>query len=450
MRSLRQRAIFGGLIWAALCLGAGGIALFNFFDNLILRRFDDALLDRHLQVVVALSNSDADEEFMSVLIPDAAYERPYSGRYWQVKGANEEFLASRSLFDAELTEPIEVTADAEYWEGRGPRQRVRGVSRSVTFEDDTTWIVTVADSLDALADERVNIRQNLITTLGLVGFMGIVGAILQASAVVRPLTKLRQDVAHRWDNEEALNPDDYPEEVSPLVTDINTLLDRNREIVERARRQAADLAHAIKTPSAILRNELGALELNNVDVSEAKQALDRVDAQLQRSLARIRAANSGDSTHSQTDLAVSINRLARLFRSMHSDKGQTLTIKAPETIKVPMDVQDLEEVLGNMLENAFKWCQANVQVTAGLDGQDVKLTIEDDGPGIPEGSRREALRSGGRLDTNSPGTGLGMAIAADLIQAYGGTFDLQESYDLGGLKIAISIPSKHGLGGKPA
>jgi len=446
MRSLRHRAIVGGLVWAALSIAIGGVALFYFFDGITQRRFDALLLDRHLQVVVALSNSGVDEDAMNNMLTDAAYQRPYSGRYWQVSGADDAFLASRSLFDAFLDEQGTPDTRPQFWTGAGPEGRVRGVRQTVGLEDGSSWVVSVAESLATLDAERQQIRQSLLATFAFIGVLGIAGAVLQTSTVVRPLTKLREDVSHRWDSEESLEPKDYPEEVAPLVSDINTLLHRNREIVARGRRQAADLAHAVKTPSAIMRNELDALSMKQINVVQAMQALDRVDAQLMRSLARVRAGNSAASTHTQTNLSNSVDRMARLFRSMPATSFIELQSSVTPDLNVPMDAQDLEEVLGNLLENAFKWALTKVKISCSVSGSDIHVTIEDDGPGIPEIDRREALRSGGRLDVSTPGTGLGLAIAADLLQSYGGSLNLEQSNDLGGLQVLIVVPSKRGLG----
>ena len=445
MRSLRQRAIVGGLIWAAIIVAIGGVALFYFFDALTLRRFDALLFDRYLQVVAALGNSGGELDQIETFLTDPAYSRPYSGRYWQLSDAEGNIAVSRSLFDALLTAPENATPDPKFWNGNGPESPVRGIVSMIGLEDGSTWVVTVADSLQALATDRQQIRQSLLTTFALIGALGVVGAVLQTSAVVRPLNRLREDVSHRWDSGGALNPRDYPDEVSPLVTDINTLLDRNREIVERGRRQAADLAHALKTPSAILRNELEALESANVDTEQARHALDRVDAQLTRSLARIRAANTGATTRSMTSLARSVDRMMRLFRSMPEVREKSISTDVPDDLHIPMDAQDLEESLGNILENAVNWSKSAIRVTAGETEEGMWLMVEDDGPGIPEQDRREALRSGGRLDSSAPGTGLGLAIAADLAQAYGGDIALDTSARLGGLSVRIFVPKRHGL-----
>ncbi len=446
MWSLRQRAIIGGLVWAAIAIAIGAVALFYFFGALTQRRFDEALLDRYTQAVSALGNSGGDLELVESFLTDPAYARAYSGRYWQINGADDATAASPSLFDALLPERTDAAAEVRFWTGAGPQSPVRGAYGLVVLDDGSEWVVNVAESLTALQEDRQSIGQSLLTTFALLGALAVAGTILQTSTVLRPLSRLRKDVAHRWDRGEDLDPTDYPEEVAPLVIDINTLLERNREIVERGRRQAADLAHALKTPSAILRNELNALGEQGAKVEEASIALDRVDAQLQRSLARIRAANSGAAAHRQTLLRHSVERIARLFRSMPDGEAKELNIRVAPDLLVPMDKQDIEEILGNVLENAFRWARTTVQIGAERERDNILIRVEDDGPGIPEADRREALRSGGRLDTSEPGTGLGLAIVADLAKAYGGELALGTSEELGGLRVEISIPSAHGLG----
>jgi signal transduction histidine kinase len=232
--------------------------------------------------------------------------------------------------------------------------------------------------------------------------------------------------------------------VAPLVADINGLLQRNREIVSRSRRQAADLAHALKTPSAILRNELTVLAEEKHDMGKALDALDRVDAQLGRSLARLRAANSGEATQAKTDISHSVDRFGRMFGMMAKREGKDFAVQCEPGLMIRMDAQDIEEVLGNLLDNALKWCRSTMALTAAKVPGGVEVLIEDDGPGIPEADRVEAMKSGARLDTSKPGTGLGLAIAGDLLQAYGATLALEDSARLGGLAARITLPLRRG------
>ena len=442
MLSLRHRAWLGGIASGVVSVTVGAIALYSYIDQKVLERFDSTLQDRHTQLVVGLSAVIQDPNSLRDLIFDPAYSTPYSGRYWQVSSSDGEIYTSASLFDETFAEPDGSRIGTTTWNTSGPEnEAIRSVYQRITYEDGTEWGVSVAESRSELMIERRDTRRSLLLAFALVGVIGIAGSILLMSAVLGPLRTLRADVAKRWDSDHALIPEDYPEEVSPLVSDINELLHRNRAIVTSSRRQAADLAHALKTPTTILRNELAALAEDQVATEKALEALDRIDAQLSRSLARMRAANTAELTHSRTDLSNSVYRLSRLFSSMAKREGKSLETRNEPGLWVRMDAQDIEEVMGNLLDNALKWSRRNVRLTASSSAEGVELLVEDDGPGIPETARREALRSGGRLDTSMPGTGLGLAIAVDLVQAYGAALAIENSIALGGLAVRVSIPS---------
>lgn len=441
MLSLRQRALLGGIASGALSVGVGTLAVFSFINARVSDRFDTALLDRHTQLVVGLSVTTNDPDALRNLMFDPAYGTPYSGRYWQVSNSEGEIFTSASLFDEVIAEPPGNPDVTTLWNTPGPEsEALRGAFQKITYEDGTVWGVSVAESQAQLVAERRAAQQSLLPVFALVGLIGVVGSLLLTSIILTPLRKLRSDVAHRWDRDEDLRPGDYPEEVSPLVEDLNQLLRRNREIVSGSRRQAADLAHALKTPTAIMRNELLLLSEAGGSTETAVEALDRIDAQLGRSLARMRALNTADLTHSRTDLSHSIDRLARLFTTMAERDGKSLEIERDPGLWVRMDAQDIEEVLGNLLDNAVKWCKHKVRMTAMRTSNGIEVVIDDDGPGIPQDAHREALRSGGRLDTSVSGSGLGLAIAVDLLKAYDSRLDLGASNSLGGLECRIVIP----------
>ncbi|PPB80875.1 signal transduction histidine kinase [Albidovulum inexpectatum] len=445
MRSLRRRAMLFGLLWAGLVVAIGGLLLVVFFNQLTLRRFDASLAERHLGLIAALGSADGDLEIVETLLPDPAYRRPYSGRYWQVEGDNGTVAVSRSLFDTLLERPNVRMGERRFWDGVGPDGPVRGITEMVRLDDGRSLVATTAQSLTELVTDRRDVRRSLLATFAFVGVLGVLGAALIVGATLRPLGRLRADVVGRWDRGENLDPGSYPEEVAPLVADINTLLERNREIVERGRRQAADLAHALKTPVAILRNALDAAPRDVGD--EARLALDRVEAQLQTQLARIRAANASVLARGRLPVGKSVDRLLRLFCSLPEARELEFDLDLPDGLVVAMDVQDLEEILGNLIENAVRHARTKVRVSGRREGSASIVDIEDDGPGIPEAERREALRSGGRLDVSAPGTGLGLAIASDLTAAYGGELALERSPTLGGLRVRLRVPDRAGLGG---
>lgn len=438
MRSLQRRVILGGLAWAVLATLIGGFALTSVFDQIADRRFNETLSERHTQVIIALGDTQSPENVEAVLA-DPSYARVYSGRYWQVIGENGEIYTSPSLFDVELPGLTAPSDGPAFWEGEGPNGAVRGIRENVSLEDGSTWTVSVAASLRDLSKERAEMRRSVAFAFGLVGLLGIAGAALLTSVLVSPLRKLGSDVRHRWESENALIPEDYPTEVAPLVADINELITRNRDILDRGRRQAADLAHALKTPIAALRNELTSMEQTAEDNATMFEALDRIDAQIARSLARMRAASAENAVHVRTDVEHSVGRLARLFRSLPEARSIAFEVDArPAT--VAMDAQDLEEILGNLLENAFKWAKGAVNLSVAKQDGRVQIIIEDDGPGIAEDQHEKVLQEGARLDTSVPGTGLGLSIVNDLANAYKGTLTLQRSRRLGGLGCCVDLP----------
>jgi signal transduction histidine kinase len=441
MRSLRTRTILGAVIWAVASTVVGAIALTSILQAAAERRFDQALAQRHLQLIVALGTIGGPAEGIDLYLPDPAYGRTYSGRYWQITGADGAVVASRSLFDATLAGAPPATSGTALWEGTGPDGPIRGLRQEITLDDGSVWAVDVAESLTGLRAEQASLGRSVTLSFALVGALGVAGALLLTTAILRPLGRLQGDLARRSESGTALEPENYPAEVAPLVAEINELILRNQSVVERARRQSGDLAHALKTPSAALRNELERLSGKGSDVDEALHALGRIDQQIGRSLARFRAESSRGTVRLSTDVAQSRDRILRLFRSMPD--AQALTFDLPEAapgLYAAADAQDVEEILGNLVENAVKWAEGRIRVTLAREGAEVRIVVEDDGPGIPEADRERVTGSGFRLDTAKPGTGLGLAIVSDLVTAYGGRLTLDASDDLGGLRVSAALP----------
>lgn len=413
-------------------------------DDIALRRFDTDMAALHLQLTAAVTNGAVDADIIATELSDPLYERPYSGRYWQVTTSDGTIITSRSLFDTVLAVPA-ASRELQYSDAVGPDGAVRLAWRQITPDGEAPMVVAVANSMAQLYAEQWDIRQSLLSGFAIVGLLGLIIAIFQTSAILRPLSTLQKDINRRWDGNEGLDPADYPEEVSPLVSDINILLDRNRNLLERTRRHSADLAHALKTPSAILRNELSRFETAGQTIEIAEEALGRIDAQITRSLTRVRAANLGSPAQLGANLHQSLQRLDRAFTTLFANSEKILDLRVPPELRVSMDVQDVEEVLGNLLENALKFCRNMVVVSAHQTADATVIRIEDDGPGISAADRIEALRPGGRLDTATRGTGLGLAIASDVMTAYGGTLSLGQSSSLGGLLVVCNMPVRHGL-----
>jgi signal transduction histidine kinase len=442
MTSLRARAVTGGILWAVAIIVLGLAGLSSYMASQAQARFLDVLETRHSQAVVAVTNNSDTTDGLDRAIGDLVYQVPLSGQYWQVETEDGRIYASPSLGEARLPAAVGRSEVAQRREFLGPNnEALFGIGQWIPVRDGALWHVQVASSLRSFDEEQMDLRRTLLTAFAFVAFMGVLGALTQVAVVLRPLNKLRQDVSGKWEQDGGMKVADYPVEVAPLVNDINTLMERNRDIMRRSRRQAADLAHAIKTPSAIMRNELDMLIMNGHDVHEAVDALDRLDAQLKRSFARMRADGTDSTMAVATPLDVALGRMQRAFNALAQNEGKTFTASFDPGMRVRMDQSDFEEVMGNLLDNALKWAASEVRLKADLtkDGQ-IMITIADDGPGIPKDEIAKATQSGQRLDTSKPGTGLGLAITHDLIHAYGGKILLSKDETLGGLAVHLRLP----------
>ena len=438
MWSLQRRVILTGLAWAFVATLFGAFVLTKAFDQIANQRFNQDLRDRHVQLIAALGNAFSQED-LEGLLTDAVYERVYSGTYWQATNEDGDLYTSPSLFDSNLPQEQVPDSGVAYWEGTGPSGAVRGIHEKIALNDGSIWTVTVAKDLASLVAERAVMQKSSASVLGFVALIGIAGAALLASALVAPIGKLGSDVKHRWDSGDTLEPGNYPSEIRPLVTDINDLMALNRDVVARGRRQAADLAHALKTPSAVLRNHLIELSRKVDGVAPLLDALDKIDAQVSRSLGRMRAATAENAANVKTDTQTSVARMERLFRSLPEAQRVSFEIDS-QAARLAVDAPDFEEILGNILENAFKWARQHVRLSVHSESAVVCITIEDDGPGIEPALLPVVLQEGKRLDTSVPGTGLGLSIAEDLAKAYGGKLELVRSETLGGLMCRIILP----------
>ncbi len=440
MISLRRRAVAGGMLWAAITIFLGLAGLSSYTLTATKQRFTDQVANQHTQVVVALGNYYENIDALRRTIADPVYQRPFSGQYWQIENDQGLLLTSPSLVETLLPQPSAPSEGIESREFMGQNgERLFGVAQWLTLDGESSWHVQVAANVQTLDAEIADLRRTLLLAFAIICSVGIIGALVQVTVVLQPLNDLRADVKRRWDEEAGMQPSAYPIEVAPLVTDINTLLKRNQEIIGRSRRQAADLAHAIKTPSAIMRNELGALQTRGVAVTDAMNALDTLDAQLKRSFARMRADGSQNAMPVITDGTETLSRMARAFTALARNAGRTLSSDIAPGLRVRIDKSDLEEITGNLLDNAMKWSTSHVHLNAARSGNKIIIKIEDDGPGIADVDKTLATQSGQRLDTVKPGTGLGLAIVDDLVHAYDGALTLGQSAEHGGLCAEITL-----------
>lgn len=257
-----------------------------------------------------------------------------------------------------------------------------------------------------------------------------------------PMQQLRQKLGAVRDGRAPRVEGAYPSEVQPLVDDLNALIDQRERAVQRALAKAADLAHALKTPLAVLAQEAErAKTAGQDDFADAiGQQVARMTRQVNYHMAHARAAASGSVTGSRALVAEAADGICRTLRRLHADRRLHLESKVPAGLAVLCQREDLEEMLGNLVENACKWARTTVTIDADQEPGRVALTVDDDGPGLPESMREAVLGRGVRADEAAPGSGIGLAIVRDLAELYGGTIQLQRA-PLGGLRARLTLPA---------
>ena len=434
--SLRARAVLGGLLWILFALGLSGWLLLQAFDNIAERAFSRNLSAQLDQLESLILTGAVEEDPEETRLADPRYLRSGSGYYWQVERPDGSVVRSPSL-GGELLPLRDMAEGEEILMARAPegfliQVHVRPVRAPRTGQ---LWRVYAAEAVVRLQRDKLEFRRSLFGLLiGLGGALALSAAAM-TGMVLRPLVALRAAFADYRRGEAERIEGDYPADIEPLVDDLNALLERNARIIATARRQAADLAHALKTPAAILRNELDAMERPNPAM---RDALDRLHAILQRHTARARLAGA-NAPGASAEVRPILEGLGRVMARVHADREIAFEIDAPAGQRVRMEGEDLEELAGNLIDNAFKWARGRVRVTVLRLSSELEIAVEDDGPGVPEAERETVLRAGARLDEAVPGSGLGLAICADVAEAYDGSLALEGS-SLGGLLVRVRLP----------
>ncbi|QTH19600.1 sensor histidine kinase N-terminal domain-containing protein [Rhizorhabdus wittichii] len=447
--SLTRRMISIAALWIGVLLVGGGFALDRVLSEAITRNFD-AQLEYVLNAMIASAEIGPDGEVrFNRPLGDQRFLEPYSGLYWQVSGHAHEPFRSRSLWDRALRQgdphhgrTLHV-ADSDEFDG----EPLRVLDREVRLPGSATeWRFQVAASRAGLNDQIAVLRRTLVRSFAILGLGLLILAALQATYGLWPLRTLRRAVSAVSSGISARIDAKFPNEVRPLVEELNELLAHNERQAEEARRHAGNLAHALKTPLTVLMNEATA---NSPELAETVvRTTMTMRRQVDHHLARARAVGRRANAQARSEIWPSLKAVERAMARMH--RHVTVDLAGDQKAVAHVERQDLDEILGNLIENAAKYGQGRVFVTVSRVATDlpngrkadwVELLIEDDGPGIPEAERGKLFERGARLDTGKPGTGLGLAIVRDVIGIYGGTIALEESEDLGGLQIRVRLPA---------
>jgi len=428
--------------WIIPLLLIGGVALDRVLVTSLTRNFD-AQLNYALTAMIASAEIGPDGEvFFSRPLGDQRFFEPYSGLYWQVSAPGLESFPSRSLWDRRLETDFDRPDDRPhaYTSDEFSGETIRIVERDAVIPNSgVRWRFQVAQSTADLDEQMVELRGTLIWSLSVLGVGLLTLVALQATYGLWPLRRVSRAIAAIRSGGRKRIPTDFPPEIAPLVVEMNELLDHNEQQAEASRMHAGNLAHALKTPMSVLANEAraGAPDLAATVLRETELMRRHVDHHLARARALGRRADVG----ARAELWPSLEALQRAISRIHADRGVVIDIAGDRAAAFRGEKQDLEEMVGNLLDNAAKYGGGRVFATARRDGGWVEIEVEDDGPGIAPRDRERLFERGARLDTGKPGTGLGLAIVRDVADIYGGSVRLGLSEELGGLSVTLRLPA---------
>jgi len=437
--SLTRRMIGIAALWIILLLGVGGFALDRVLTTAITRNFD-AQLEYVLTALIASSEIGPDgEAYLNRPPADQRFLEPYSGLYFQISGAGFEPFRSRSLWDQAL-KVAGAHRDFDvhtYDSAELPEEKLRVVERDVRLPGSPVrWRFQVAQNREEL-DEQIDIlRRTLVRSFVVLGLGLIILAALQALYGLWPLRQVRKSIASIRSGERSRIEERYPVEIEPLTEELNALLVHNEVQAEEARTHAGNLAHALKTPLTVITN---AATANSPDLADTVcREATTMRRQVDHHLARARAIGRRSSAQARAEVWPALQAVERAVTRLYDHA--TIDLAGDKGAAVRVERQDLDEMLGNLIENAAKYGGGRVFVTVSTTPECVIIEVEDDGRGIPEAERISIFDRGARLDTEKPGTGLGLAIVRDVAHIYGGSVELDGSEDLGGLLARLKLP----------
>jgi len=449
--SLAIRLFLSATAVTVVILVATGVVLSSIYRDAVERSFDRRL-DVYLRTLIA--DVAAPEQIGDRGVPtlaDPRFELPLSGWYWQVArqgGAKPEIRSSRSLWDSNLPALDETDAPAgadgtRHGYVTGPEdQRLRLVERNVDLGEDGRFLIAVAGDPQEIDDETRAFDQALMITFGTLTLVLIFITMFQVRFGLAPLQRISESLAAiRAGTAERLEGR-FPVEIEPLARETNALLEANREIVERARTHVGNLAHALKTPLSVIVNEATARGGDPFGAKVTEQA-DIMRDQIARHLERARLAARLKVVGSITEVVPVVTALTRTMEKIYQQRGIAIDLDALAPVRFRGERQDLEEMVGNLVDNACKWAQMRVSVEVVPDAAVqpmVRIVVDDDGPGLNPAQRDQVARRGRRLDETKPGSGLGLSIVLELSTLYGGSLALSNA-PIGGLRAELVLPA---------
>lgn len=452
--SLRTRLLLGTLTWIALAIAVAGWGLRGLFQDHVHQQLQDQLV-RQLDQLSAAVNVNADQHVhVQPMAGDARLSTPLSGLYWQIdvlpaQGPAQLAAArSRSLWDQALALSANTAFPGTTRKGYAVLQlhdaqnhTLVAVSRPLQLPEANAPLLrlTVAADQALVAEPVQRFTAMLLVALGVLALGLIIAVAVQLQLALRPLDVLRQRLAAVRTGTATRLEGQFPNELQPLITEFNHVLSANADIVQRARTQAGNLAHAVHTPLSILGN--AAAQEDSTLAHLVQEQVATAQRQVDYHLARARAAAAIRATGLRSPVQAPLQALLRTMQRLHVSRQIAFTLLGDaHGLAFRGEEQDLFEMVGNLLDNAGKWASRQVQLQVQRDGDRLCLTVDDDGPGIPDAQRERIFERGERLDEQRTGAGLGLDIVRELAHTYGGSIQADTS-PLGGLRMRLCLPA---------
>ncbi|MFB2551023.1 ATP-binding protein [Ensifer soli] len=454
IQSLTARVLLVSSIWAVTALVATALVISTLYRQGSERGFQDLLRAQLYNVINSVSVNEQRVLSGSPQLGDLRFSQPQTGWYWIVEPIGEfdtPALMSTSLGSGKLPivsveeVPFDLRYERFYTTQDSFGNSVEVAETEVVLDiDGRTARFRVAGNRDVLEGDIEDFNRNLYLALGIFGLGGLGMNALAILFGLRPLDQARRSIEKIRAGESERLDGEFPREILPLATEVNALIETNRRIIERARMQVGNLAHSLKTPIAVLLNEARVLEPPHGEVVRAQA--EAMQTQVQSYLNRARIAAQRDSVLARTEAEPVLERLVRVMRRLNADKEFHIDVSQPG-LTVAMEQQDLEETIGNLLENAARHARHAVWLTAFFEPDDgtgrrlkIVIDVEDDGRGLTPEEIGVALKRGKRLDESKPGAGLGLSIVTEIVREYKGGFALSRGR-FGGLKAQLVLPA---------
>lgn len=444
--NLRFRLLAGAAVWIVVALVIAGIGLSHLFEAAVGRRLVDELINHLNQLTAALEVDSTGRPVLVGTLSDPRFRQPYGGLYWQVSSPAGALLRSRSLWDVTLDLPSDTLNPTRVHEHElpGPRgSRLLVVERRLQQAEHPGGSLRVAVGVDQaqVAKAVRGFDQALVVSLGLLAVALLSAAVVQVWIGLRPLAGLRGGLADIRAGRSRHLDGRFPNEVQPLVDDLNNLLAHDAALIERARAQAGNLAHGLKTSLTVLLTESDQLRARGEaeSATQLRAEVMRIGRHVDHHLARARAAGARDLPGMTCNVQACVAPLLAMFRRLQFERGIEIVNRVDGVHCFRGEAQDLEDMLGNLIDNACKWAKRRVQVTSRAEGGRLVICVDDDGPGLSPAQREEVFARGRRLDETVPGSGLGLTITREIAELYGGAVELDRA-PLGGLRACLRLP----------